>query len=381
MKVMLFGTEAIVHCRRYIHLLQLAECDVTFVEQRRIQPLCVPNVKYRHYPRRYSRFEKRLGTRTTYYLHKQGLRMLWRRVKPDICHVQWVDDHLWHSARAGLRPLVATAWGSDLNLAAKASADDPARQRLAGALGQLDLLIVDSDDMVATAELLAGKSLRTTLLPIGIDTDKFRPGLHQQRREWRQTLQIDFAATVFLSARQLGANYRQIEIIRAFAALDQDIKKNCYLIVRTFGHSNGVSLPELHELAEMLKVSDRIRWVEEIEYTQLPGLYAASDMAINFPIMDAFPVTFLECFSCGLPVLTNWLPSYESNGIFPYLSCAEEDSVVGLKTRMEGAVKMLDQLQVRAVTARDHVVHNYHEHRIAGALRRIYESLLDRPNG
>src|SRR5207302_980577 len=118
------------------------------------------------------------------------------RIQPDICHMQWVNDQLWHAVRAGLRPLVATAWGSDLNLAAKAPPDNPLRQKLAAALAHLDLLIVDSDDMAMTAERLAGKPLRITLLPIGIDTDRFRPGLHYQRREWREKLQINPEATV-----------------------------------------------------------------------------------------------------------------------------------------------------------------------------------------
>jgi glycosyltransferase involved in cell wall biosynthesis len=383
MKVMMFGFETgmpsrqtHVHCKRYIHLLQLAGCDVTFVEHRGMEPLAVPNVCFRRYPRRYRRFEKVLGTRMTYYLRKQSMRNLWRRVKPDICHVQWIDDQLWHTACAGLRPLVATAWGSDLNVPAKAPADDPLRQEIAAALRQLDLLIVDSDDMVATAELLAGKRLRTTMLPIGIDTGQFRPGLYQQRREWREKLRIDSEAMVLISPRQLGANYRQSVIIRAFAALEHDLRKDSYLIVRTFGHGIGVSLTELHRLVDRLNVSGRIRWVEAVEYAQLAGLYAASDLAINFPIMDAFPVAFLECFSCGLPVITNRLASYASNGALPYLSCVQDDSVVGLKTAIESGIRRLNELKVVAAKAREHVVRNYDEQLTARALKQAYGAVL-----
>jgi hypothetical protein len=66
---------------------------------------------------------------------------------------------------------------------------------------------------------------------------------------------------VLISARQLGANYRPAEIIRAFAALDHKLGRDSYLIMRTFGHGIGVSLTELHSLADLLKVSDRIRWI------------------------------------------------------------------------------------------------------------------------
>jgi glycosyltransferase involved in cell wall biosynthesis len=352
MKIMMFGSETgrpsgktHVHCKRYIHLLQVAGCDVIFVEYRGIKPPDVPNVTYLRYPRRYRSFEKMLGTRTAYLFRRQSMRLLWRLVRPDICHVQWVDQNLWHTARAGLRPLVATAWGSDLYGPAKLSADDPLRQKIADALQRIDHLIVDSDDTAAIAEQLAGKELRTTLLPIGVDTEQFRPGLYQQRKEWRERLRIDPDATVLISPRQLGANYRQSEIIRAFAALDHTHRKQTYMIIRTFGHGIGVSITELHRLADRLNVSDQVRWIADVEYTQLPGLYAASDMAINFPIMDAFPVTFLECFACGLPVVSNRLISYTSNGASSYLLFLEDDSVGGLKTAIEAAIERRDQLQ------------------------------------
>jgi len=52
--------------------------------------------------------------------------------------------------------------------------------------------------------------------------------------------------------------------------------------------------------------------------------------------MDS-PVTFLECFVCGLPIVSNRLISYASNGASSYLFFAEDDSVGGLKTAIEAA--------------------------------------------
>src|SRR6516162_78410 len=383
MKVMMFAVETSgtgqtnVHCMRYLHLLKLAGCDVTFVEYRGINPPNFPNVTYRCYPRRYRRFEKTLGTRTVYYLRRRSMRSLWRFVKPNICHAHWVDENLWHTARAGLRPLVATAWGSDLNCASELPVDDPLRQTVVATLQLIDHLIVDSDDMVATAEQLAGKNLSTTLLPLGIDTEQFRLGLHRQRKKWRERLRIDPDAAVLISARQLGANYRQSEIIRAFAALDPIYRKQAYLIVRTFGHGRGVSITELHRLADRLNISDRVRWIGDVEYTQLPGLYAASDMAVNFPIMDGFPVTFLECFACGLPIVSNRLSSYESNGASSYLFFANDNSVGGLKTAIEGMIERLDQVQTLTAEARQHVVQNFDERVSARVLRQTYETVLN----
>jgi glycosyltransferase involved in cell wall biosynthesis len=381
MKIMMFPIEqwtgqTHVHCRRYIHLAQLAGCDLTFVEYRRIAPPEIPTVDYRLYPRRYRRFEKILGTRATYFFHKQSMRLLWRRVRPDICHVHWIGENLWHIVRAGLRPTVATAWGTDLNYSVTLAVDDPLRQKVVGALKLIDHLIVDSEDMVATAKQLAGKHLNISLLPIGIDTEQFRPGLNHERREWRERLRIDPEATVLISPRQLGANYRQSEMIRAFAALDLTYRKQLYLIVRTFGLGFGASITELHRIANTLNVSDRVRWIADLEYDRLPGLYAASDIAINFPVMDAFPVTFLECFACGLPVISNRLGSYASHGVSSYLWFVKEASVGGLKTAIQEALERRGELQTVTSEARQHVVRNFDERVTARVLRQTYEAVL-----
>jgi D-inositol-3-phosphate glycosyltransferase len=386
MKVMMFDSETAlfdntqtnIHCKQYLHFLRLAECKVTFVQYHGAKRLDLPNVTCRYYPRRYRRVAKLLGPPTVYYLRKQSMRLLWRLVRPDICHAHWIGDELWQLARAGLRPLVATAWGSDLNVAVKAAADNPLRRKVVAALRSIDHLIVDSDDMAATAEQLAGKKMSTTVLPIGIDTEQFRPGLYQQRKEWRERLGIGLDATVLISARQLGANYRPAEIINAFAALNDIDGGQIYLVMRTFGHRIGVSLNELRELADQLHVSDRIRWVDDLEYSKLPGLYAASDLAVNFPVMDAFPVTFLECFACGVPVVSNRLTSYQSNGASDYLFFTEGDSVDGLKTAIEAAIARLDQLKTVAAAAREHVMRNFDERVSARILRQTYDVVLER---
>ena len=174
MKVMMFAPgfglngRTHVHCMRYLQLLKLAGCEVTFVEHRGIEPPALTGIEYRRFPPRYGRVEQILGYGPAYFLHKQALAQLMRDVQPDICHVQWIEDVFCEIAGAGLRPIVATAWGSDLNIPAKAPPRDTKRRKISAALRQLDLLIVDSEDMIETAQMLAGQSLRTVLLPIGI---------------------------------------------------------------------------------------------------------------------------------------------------------------------------------------------------------------------
>lgn len=365
-----------IHCKRYVRLLQLAGCSITLLEHSGAQSPLIAGVDHRRYPRRMRRLDSVVTSRALSFLHKRRLESLLRTVQSDLCHVQWLDERVLDISHAGGHPLVATAWGSDLNVPAQAPASDPARQRIGAALRHLDLLVVDCDAMAETARTLAGTDVPTALLPIGIDTTLFQPNLPDERRRWREQLQIEPDAIVFLSARQLGAVYRPHEIIRAFAAMPLAVRDKSYLIIRTFGHSVGTSLAELKHLAQQLGIAHRVRWVGGMAYEQQPGFYAAADVTVNFPAMDAFPVTILESLACGIPVLTNRLKAYESNGAMPYLTFTAEDSALHLGATMTAAVNNLPALRAIATAGREHIVQNFDERVSAACLKEIYDELL-----
>lgn len=367
-----------IHCRRYVRLLQLAGCSVALFEHSGATSPTLPGVDHYKYPRRMRRLDSFMSSRALSFIHKRRLQPLLRLTQADVFHVQWMDDRVLDVNLAGGRPLVATAWGSDLNVPSAAPENDPVRRRLGAALRALDLLIVDCDDIVETAREIAGTDVPSAMLPIGIDTQLFKPGLTAERQRWRAQLNIEPNAVVYLSARQLGALYRPAEIIHAFASMPVAVRDKSYLIVRTFGHSVGTSVPELRRLTDELGIAPRVRWVGSMAYEEQPGLFAAADLAVNFPEMDAFPVTILECLACGVPVLTNRLKAYESHGVAPYFTFTAEDSVPQLGATMANAFADLQALQMSAADGRVHAVQHFDEQVSAASLRAIYESLLRR---
>src|SRR5439155_14781621 len=182
-------------------------------------------------------------------------------------------------AHAGLRPLVATAWGSDLNWLILPEADAVVRKMTEKALQRLDLLIVDSIDMIDTAKKIGRRNIETLLLPIGIDTTLFRPGLVRERQRWRKRLQIAEDAILLLSPRAAAGHYRIAQIIEAYARMRR-VRNSC-LVVRLYNYGGERIKENLKRLASSLGISGNIRWVDEIPYDELPGLYAAADLAIN----------------------------------------------------------------------------------------------------
>lgn len=368
------GGQMHIHCRRYIRLLQLAGCEITLLEHSGAQSNALPGVELRKYPRRMRRLDAVVPVLSL--LHKRRLQPLLQTAQADLCHVQWMDDRVLDVSAAGGRPLVATAWGSDLNVPAQASPDSALRKRIGAALRELDLLIVDCDDIAETANQLAGTQVPTATLPIGIDTTLFQPNLPEERRRWRDQWQVEPDAIVFLSARQLGAIYRPNEIIAAFAAMPAAARERSYLIMREFGHGVGTSLPKLRRLVGELGIESRVRWVGSMAYDQQPGLYVAADLTVNFPQMDAFPVTILESLACGVAVLTNPLLAYQSNGVAPYLTFSREDSLLQLTATMAEALDNMPALRSQAARGREHVVQHFDERVSAARLKEIYDALL-----
>jgi len=372
MRVMLYGTESVIHVRRYIRLLELAGCETVLIDRaaRRIDPQTL----YRVYPRRFDRLRRLLGSPVADRLHRMLLRHLARSIRPDIHHVQWIDDRAWHCAKAGLRPLVATAWGSDLNWMMLPGANPAAKRAVSEALRALDMLIVDSPDMAEVANTLAGTKVNSVLLPLGIDTKRFRPDAAARAR-WRSDLAIEPEALVVLSPRAAGANYRQAEIIRAFAAWRPSAARKAYLVIRTFGSEPDTYVPKLKPLATRLGIDDAVRWVGDRPYKEVPGQWAVADIAINFPGMDAFPVTILEALASGVPLLTNRLPAYEASRFSEFLQYIDENSEAGLMRGLTAIVAGLESAKALALRGRDQVVMHDDERVTARRLRALYESL------
>jgi glycosyltransferase involved in cell wall biosynthesis len=309
-----------------------------------------------------------------YSMHQELLRSMWRTVRPDVCHVQWIDDRLWHCARAGLRPLVATAWGSDLNGAV--NMPRAAQRKIAEGLAEVDLLITDSEDMIETAQCLTGRKLNSLLLPIGIDVKLFGEVSQQSRTARRQQMGISPDAIVLLSARQLGANYRHANILSAFASARRFHDREMHLIVRTFGHGGKAELATLQAHAVALGVADCVHWIGDIPYRKLPALYGASDLVVNFPVMDSFPVTFLESFACGVPIVTNSLPAYRSSRLAPHLMCTTDQTLSALTSAICSSLSRMESLMAAAQAGREVVLAHYDEKITAKVLKNAYQSVI-----
>jgi glycosyltransferase involved in cell wall biosynthesis len=236
-------------------------------------------------------------------------RNLWKRVTPDIVHVCWIDFRAALCSRAGMTPLILSAWGSDINAHFEAGSDPVWRAFAIEALSGASLTIVDAPAMIARCEMLTGRHIPSEMLHLGVDTDQFRAGLCSERSRLRAQLKISDDDVLLSSMRALSPLYNHDLILDAFASSLPQLRRKAYLLFKTF-NAQSPYLEMLRCKTREYGITDRVRFVDEMPHAALPSLYAATDLVINFPRRDSFPVTLLEAAACQRAVICNRLETY-----------------------------------------------------------------------
>lgn len=108
-----------------------------------------------------------------YLLALPVLRRLAARLRPDVVHAQYVTSYGFLAAIAGLRPLVVTAWGSDVLVSPRESR--LARALVGYALRHADRVTTVAEHMNAAVMALGAPAGRVQAVPFGVDTTLFRP--------------------------------------------------------------------------------------------------------------------------------------------------------------------------------------------------------------
>ena len=112
---------------------------------------------------------------------------------------------------------------------------------------------------------------------------------------------------VFLSNRNLEALYNVGDILRAFQIVEEQIP-DAKLIIAGDGNQREF----LKSLAVELGLK-RVEFLGAVAPTQMPAVYDSADVFINASLVDNMPLSIIEAFACGLPVVSN------STGGIPYI--------------------------------------------------------------
>jgi glycosyltransferase involved in cell wall biosynthesis len=150
-------------------------------------------------------------------------------------------------------------------------------------LRRADEIVVPSEYL---REVFAPHGYRTRVIPNIVDTTRFG---YRERVPLRPRL---------LSTRNLEPHYRVDQILEAFSLVRRRYP-DASLTVAGQGSEEG----RLRGIAAALGNAG-IRFLGRVEPARMPDLYADHDIFVNASVVDNQPVSILEAFAAGVPVVS-----------------------------------------------------------------------------
>jgi glycosyltransferase involved in cell wall biosynthesis len=237
-----------------------------------------------------------------------------KKINPDIVHVH-TQHHYGPVVAISHIPFVLTSWGlevlmlSRMNLFRKVLAKHVAMEATK--------ITVDAECLKQIWVSMGVPQSKIDVIPFGVDIKRFDPSVDGQ--SVRKKLGIGKSDITIVSTRSFFPHYNVDCLIKAIPMI---LKKHpsVKFIIKGGGPLEGY----LKDLSEKLNVSQSIRFVNPVPYTEIPNYIAAGDIYVSTSFIDSTSVSLLEAMACGLPPITTdisgnreWIEN-EVNGIlFP----------------------------------------------------------------
>jgi glycosyltransferase involved in cell wall biosynthesis len=239
---------------------------------------------------------------------------------------------VWLAREFGL-PVVVTARGTDINLIPQFAKP---RRLIIDAAERADGLITVCQALKNEMVTLGIAPQRITVLPNGVDLERFRPVNRDAERR-----KLGLARRTLLSVGHLIERKGHHHVVRALSRLpDTDL-----LIV-----GEGPCRRSLEQLVAELKVGQHVRFLGNLDQDRLCELYNAADALVLASSREGWANVLLEAMACGTPVIaaaiwgTPEVVAAPEAGVL--MSSVDADGVIS------GVQRLFDELPDRAATRR-----------------------------
>lgn len=236
------------------------------------------------------------------------LRRLHREIRPVLTHAHYLTSYGAISALAGVKPLIVTAWGSDLLVNVQRSVIH--RQMTKLALLRADAITVVAEHMIPVVrELVPGVENCLRLIPFGVDTDMFRP---EERVQSFDGLRI-------VCTRFLEPLYDHDTLLRALAVcVSRGLRFHLDLV------GDGSLRFSLEALARDLGISKQVSFLGRVSHQELAGMLPGYDVFVTASRSDGNNVSLNEAMASGvfpiasdIPANRQWITDGVDGYIFP----------------------------------------------------------------
>lgn len=228
------------------------------------------------------------------------------RMRPDVVHAHYLRGLAWGIPLIRICPIVVTPWGSDVLEEQGAFKEWYSGALTKKVLASADLVAVHSKYMEGRVRSLLQNRGQVARVGWGINLHVFKSGVDVEvlRQRWR----LGRDRRIIFSPRLAQPCYRHDLVIRAFALVQRENPLAVLVISEQFADAEYVR--KLRTLVAELALSDHVRFVGAIPYSDMPMWMNLAYLMVMVPVSDGMPNTLWEAMACGaLPVL-NRLPQY-----------------------------------------------------------------------
>jgi glycosyltransferase involved in cell wall biosynthesis len=238
-------------------------------------------------------------------------------LKPDLVHAHWLHGWGAAAAMAGCRPLVVSAWGSDVYLAS-----GPRRRFADLALREADRVLAPSPHLIRALRSRGVPADRLGQVDLGVDLEAFRP-LHPSRLPAvRAELGLG-DGPVLLSFRAAQPLYNLPLVIEAF----RQVQRTHGAAELVIAHGSRAPHPAVAEALAQAARLPGVHVAGDVPHERMPPYFQAADVGISIPTSDGSPRSVWESLATGTPVVLSDLPQLreriEGN---PAVSFVEQDA-------------------------------------------------------
>jgi glycosyltransferase involved in cell wall biosynthesis len=219
-----------------------------------------------------------------------------RRTPFDLLHAFWADEAGLAAVVAGRvlnRPVVVSIGGweftnlPDIRYGAQRFLLKRLALRLT--LRRAAFVTVGSEYEADLARDHQIPDVKLRLIPLGVDTERFRPGQFADFGSEPPTL-IQAASLIPVKNQRL-----------LLAVLHQAAAELPNLKLKLIG--SGPLEADLRDQAQRLGVTDRISWLGQVAYPDMPAAYQAAHLYLQTSLHESQGLSVLEAMACGLPAI------------------------------------------------------------------------------
>ena len=235
----------------------------------------------------------RLTTAARYGL--AGFRQQLRESRPDIVHGHYLSHYAFIAALGGMRPLVTSAWGSDV-------LRDPhesliTKKMVQWVIGQSALITYSANVVAEACSNLGARADQLFRVVLGVDSAFLDAVKDCPRPSARPP--------VIVSYRSLDRSMFNVDvIIQAMPEVLRHVPE-----ARLWIGNSGRLEPELRALASRLRLDTSVEFIGTADAHELANRMCQASVYVALPDTDASSVTLLEAMAAGAYPINSNIPA------------------------------------------------------------------------